>query len=1142
MGRTGVQLGFTAVGTAVGGYFGGPSGAMLGAQIGTVVGGIAGALMFPPEGQQGPRLGDLRVADASYGMPIPIVYGTARLAGVMLWTSGIEERSEEESMKGGGPSMTTYTYYSSFALGLCEGPIASVRKLWFDTKLVYDVSRDNLGIINQRMGDIDPRGFLTPEELAKRRTEIQAELSSVQSSLTVYLGREDQLPDPVMEAHEGVGQVPAHRGMAYLLFADLPLAAYGNRIPSVSAEVMTESAPSYPKRSVTPVDAAHVDQMVLDQARQILWSRHDQTLQQIDALNNTLVYSGPVDTTLADHEPLALTLGLGLAVDQDGAIYLPTEASPNTYRLVRVDPVSHAVTHLNVNLFTGLPETLPPCTCMTTSPSFVWYVSFLVSSVSCYLRPGAIDPSNGLPAIRMRGFARVNFSQSGEIASLNGNNITIDRDETAWVVCSVGTTGPTKLLQVTPSGNFGVIDISSAIRGGDYLAYDGQTHALLVRGTVPDTPTLKRIVRVDLATRSVTGTADLSMHNYLDSAWRQGVQGRQLWWTGGAGFQVFDVDAMAVVEEIPISHWTGGAIGYGSIYDPATAAIWQMEAGSVYGKYYLARVEPSPVTLGRIVEDLSRRAGLAGADVDTATLDDAVHGYVFSQRAEARAGMEHLCAAFLADGVESDWRLRFRHRALAPVATLTVDDLAAHEPGSTLPDRLTPERLDDQQLPIRVDVTYADPARDYQDTVQHARRFQAGHRARSQREVRTPVILSADQARHLAEQSLTEAWVSRTTYKLVVPYKWSTFDPGDVVVVTLGGQQTVLRLQQIQHGANGILECTAVAYDAHLYTASMSVGVVADAITQQTIEMLAPTGLFLLDTHLLRDVDEGSGYYMAMAPQGGGGWHGATAFSSSDGNAWRMEDTITTPVDWGSAVSALQEGSPSVIDHGHTVDIRMARGTLSSISEAELINGSNAGLLGHEIVQWQTATALDATTWRLSNLLRGRRGTEWAIPAHAVGERFVVLSYATLRREDMGLSEVDTARLYRAVTNNTDVLTTTTQAFVNTALGLKPYSPDHVRGTRTVSHDLTVTWTRRTRLGGLWVDGRDVPLGESSERYETDIWVAGTVVRTLPSTTPTVLYLASDQTTDGLTPGSPVTLTVYQLGQLGRGWPATATV
>jgi len=1139
MARTAVTLGFTVAGAAVGAYFGAP---MLGAQLGMMVGSIAGALLFPGgEDQKGPRLGDLRIGDASYGVPIPIVYGTARVAGTMIWTSGIEERSHEESMKGGGPTSTTYNYYSSFAIGLCEGPIDSVRKIWLDTKLVYDVSQDNTGIINQRTGEQDPRGLMTPEELAKRRGELQSELAKVQSSLSVYIGSDTQLPDPVMEAHEGAGEVPAHRGMAYLLFADLPLAAYGNRIPNVGAEVLQQSTFAYPAVSLSPAPTGLVkDDLLFDTTRQILWSWADQTILQLDALSNTIVRTEVLNTTPIGGGILQSS-SLGMDLDVDGALYAQV-SPPSANRLVRIDPLTLQITHVAINPFTGLPANMGFNSTLRTSQMFVWWASLAGEvGVTCAKRPGAIDLATGVPitVMMITGF----FSFDGPLVGMRGQFIAIDRDERAWVICSGNVPG-TYLVHMDPVGNAEVIDLSADLRAGTLLAYDSFTHSLICAGYTPTDPMLSRVLKFDIDSRTVTLTGDnLVGIGYQASAWRRGIVGRALWVVDGSLIQSLDVDSLTITRSDVTDGTTfPNSLNYGGLYDPSTHAFWTIQHGSTFGKFFFDRTAPQPVTLGTIVRDLSLRAGLASADVFTEDLTEPVHGFVVSQRSEARASVEPLLAAFLADGVETDWHIEFQHRALLPAATLTANDLAAHEPGSTLPDVLTPERLDDQQIPIRLDVTYADPARDYQESVKHARRFQAGQRARSQREVRTPVILSADQAKQLAEQSLAEAWVSRSTYKLATPYRWSTLDPGDVLEVQANGATSLMRVQQIQHGANGILEMTAVAYDRHIYTASVSVGVLGDAVVKQTITMNAPTVLFLMDTHLLRDVDEGSGYYMAMAPQGSGEWSGATAFSSLDGQAWRMEDTITSAVSYGGATSVLAVGSPYVIDYGHTVDIRMARGTLSSISELEMLNGQNAALLGNEIVQWQTATALDATSWRLSNLLRGRRGTDWAIGTHQVGERFIVLAPTPLRREQMGLSEVGAARAYRAVTNNTDMLATYAQSFTNTALGLKCYSPEHVTGTRTTGNDLTITWKRRTRLGGQWADGHDVPLGEASEQYSVDILDGADIVRTIDTTVQSATYLASEQTTDGLTPGNPVTVTVYQLGTLGRGWPTTATV
>src|SRR6202000_1820617 len=66
--------------------------------------------------------------------------------------------------------------------------------------------------------------------------------------------------------------------------------------------------------------------------------------------------------------------------------------------------------------------------------------------------------------------------------------------------------------------------------------------------------------------------------------------------------------------------------------------------------------------------------------------------------------------------------------------------------------------------------------------------------------------------------------------------------------------------------------------------------------------------------------------------------------------------------------------------------------SLSSCTQIDLLNGANAALLGNEILQFQTATLTGPGLYTLSNLLRGRRGTETTTGAHAIGESFVVLT------------------------------------------------------------------------------------------------------------------------------------------------------
>lgn len=184
----------------------GPAGMIGGRMIGAIAGGLIDRALFGPSPRrvEGPRLKDLDVMGSTEGAPIPRVYGRVRISGQVIWATRLEEvvstRSESAGGgKGGGPRVTTttYSYFANFAVGLCEGPIARVGRVWADGKPLD-------------LGDLDVR---------------------------IYLGGEDQLPDPLIEAKQGAA-APAYRGLAYMVFDRLPLESFGNRIPQISVEIL----------------------------------------------------------------------------------------------------------------------------------------------------------------------------------------------------------------------------------------------------------------------------------------------------------------------------------------------------------------------------------------------------------------------------------------------------------------------------------------------------------------------------------------------------------------------------------------------------------------------------------------------------------------------------------------------------------------------------------------------------------------------------------------------------------------------------------------------------------------------------------------------------------------------------------------
>lgn len=209
-----MQLGVSIAGAAIGFAFGGPAGA----QWGWMAGSMLGSVLFPAH-MEGPHMADLKVQNSAYGQPIPIAYGMYRMAGNVIWAAPPVEHSQTSDGKG-GPSVTTHSYSESFAVGLCEGPIVGVRRIWANAKLIYDMSSD-----------------ATPSSITAS--------AQVASMIRVYVGDEFQGPDPTMESDLGVGNVPGYRGLAYVVFTDLDLSGYGNFLPTLSFEVVTASAQTW---------------------------------------------------------------------------------------------------------------------------------------------------------------------------------------------------------------------------------------------------------------------------------------------------------------------------------------------------------------------------------------------------------------------------------------------------------------------------------------------------------------------------------------------------------------------------------------------------------------------------------------------------------------------------------------------------------------------------------------------------------------------------------------------------------------------------------------------------------------------------------------------------------------------------------
>lgn len=192
----------TIVLTAVGGLIGGPLGAAIGSFAGQQ---IDTALLGGAKSREGPRLKELAVTTSSYGSPIARHFGVMRVPGTIIWSTDLIETRQTSGGGKGKPKTTTYSYRASFAVALGSRPITSIGRIWADGSLLRGTA-----------GDLKTAG-----------------------TMRVHNGHGDQPADPLISSAKG-GNVPAFRDIAYVVFEDLELGAFGNRIPALTFEVYSD--------------------------------------------------------------------------------------------------------------------------------------------------------------------------------------------------------------------------------------------------------------------------------------------------------------------------------------------------------------------------------------------------------------------------------------------------------------------------------------------------------------------------------------------------------------------------------------------------------------------------------------------------------------------------------------------------------------------------------------------------------------------------------------------------------------------------------------------------------------------------------------------------------------------------------------
>lgn len=1302
-------LALSAVGSYAGGQLFGSFGAFAGRLAGAIAGNILDRDIFGGGGSstdprsrsfEGPRLSDLDVMAASEGAPIPRVYGRARLSGQVIWATRLEEvvstRTETTgggTTSGGGgkgdifsgdsgggsggstpatvTTTTTYAYYANFAVGLCEGEIARVSRVWADGK----------------------------------------PLDTAAINFRVYRGDETQPPDGLIVAKEGAANAPAYRGLAYVVFEHLPLAEFGNRIPQLSFEIIRPIGRLEKMvRAVTMIPGT--TEFGYDTETRVRLLGPGQSAPE----NRHVTYAGSdamgaLDDLLAicpRLERIALVvawfgddLRAGACVVQPGVDNAIKETSGGSWSVAGIPRASaHLVSLVNgrpafggtpsddtvIRLIAeikrrGLKVTLYPFVMMdvpadnarpdpytgaASQPLYPWrgritcdpapgrpgspqgtataaaqvanffasYRTMVVHCANLSVAAGGVHAfliGSELAALtRVRSGTGVYpavahlVSLAAEVKSIVGSaTVTYGADWTEYGADVVDAGASEVRFPLDPLWASSAIDavgidyyapladwrdeadhldmaIASSAYDLDYLggnlsrgeAYDWyypDADARADQDRVPITdglgkpwtfrqkdlwswwsnahyervghaelgsptawiPRSKPIWITEIGCPAVDKGANQpsvfpdpksseSFFPFFSNAQRDDlIQRRMLeaalktldpqFGASDAANPVSPLYGGRMIDPSAIHLWTWDARPYPVF--PIAEDVWSDAANWQTGHWLTGRLGSAP--LDDLVAAILHDSGVAGAD--TSGLRDSCDGYAVDRPMPPRAMIEPLAMAYAFDATAADGTLRFVQRGGRPVAEIGEDDLVAPDRGSLA--RLT--RGQETELPREVSFGYTDATTDYRRAAVTSRRLVGG----STRTTRSdfPIVTDDAAASRRSDIWLQDLWAGRESAEFALGMKHLALVPGDVIALTVDDRRRLIEIGALVDTQSRQVRGRSI--DPEVFNVPLS-------LPRRRTAVLPPAvGPVLIEVLDLPTLELSTPPILTRLAVFADPWPGSVnVWRSLDGASFDKVAVALAPSIMGVTLDPVPRGPASRWDRATSFRVRLFGGGLTSVSDANVLESANAAAVRTadgvwEVLQFVNAELVDDRTYRLSRLLRGQAGSEYAIADMLPpGAPFVLLDQhlvpvarglgvlarpMTLRVAPGGRSHGDPVAVPITVTPR--------------ATALEPLSPVHVTAVRDVE-GIRIGWIRRTRINGdSWVI--EPPLGEDGEAYVVEILSGAAVLRRLETATSFAIYAPADELADFGAPLASLHVRIAQVsGQTGAGHFTETTI
>lgn len=923
--------------------------------------------------------------------------------------------------------------------------------------------------------------------------ETIAASNSASALFRVYTGSETQMPDPRMQADLGIDNCPAHRGVAYIVFYDYPLKEHGNSLlgAQVKVEVINSTEAEL---TIDSIDMFHRGHSATAGDAVLIATGSYNAVTGLSRISFCNRYTWSVVNV-----DMPLTVG-AIFYDQSRRYFIVYAAAGS--RVYSAD----------TGQFLG---TIPG----SVFPAYKAGNGLIISgssqiSVWAY-GLGAAEKLYDGPTLNTS-FENPSINQDRPKTYYVGSDIAYFTQLRVFLVNSTSTT--VHFVHPSPPSGF---NITGMVTDGSEVIVSCQETgrndyvARIVAGNLVEMfeiPNISFITDYDPNTDTI-----ITSHQVYS---RDGELKFTFANISFPGFFTIMVDGQVLVPTPTLGPMT------------------------TYAQY----ISSGDEDLQTIIENECLQSNiLTAGDIDASLIEQPVRGYRVSDTGAIRAALEPLQGAWPFDVVQRGYKIVFVPRGNTSVVTIPASNLDARQESDAPGTQLAISNEMDTQLPRRVQIRYMDAVREY-DIAEQANEKTATESINI-RDIELPIVLDADEAAGMAEVLLHLYWLERRDVSFRLPPEYRGLEPADVITITGEWGVYQLRLVNVNLLSDGRLECAAKYNSAAIYT-PVAKGEEGSAIPPGTVPVGGPSLFALLDIPLLADENNMPGWPGAMTGYTEG-WPGGLIYRSTDnGQTWTAIQAFSSPVTMGFAKGTIGSGRVDIFDNTSRLFVDLLAGEMSSISELSQLNGGNLIAYGApgrwEICSPRNVEEQSDGSYLMYDWLRGRFGSEWAMTLHQAGDSIVLLTDPDVVFVSMPSASIGAEYQYRGITAGQSIDSDLSRALTYTAVNLKPLSGVYPRASKSPANDWTINWIRRGRLSPEWRNLVDVPVGESTEAYEIDIFSSSaftTLKRTLTSTTPQVVYTSAQQVTDFGSVQSVLYVKIYQMSEtVGRGYALTATL